>query len=137
MIACIAYFLNFTLFFALTFSLLYIFFIFCTSSLFLFIYPVLQTWQWEAGALAVLLSWLELTMIMRRIKDIGIYIVMYVHIIHTFVKVALSLIFALFGFAFCFHMLLANQVNKFNIASRVKIVYFSIGHIGSYFFVLT
>ena len=71
----------------------------------------IQTWQWEAGALAVMLVWLELTMILRRLPGIGIYIVMFVGIFYTFVKVALSLLCALFGFAVCFFMLLGDQVS--------------------------
>ena len=53
-------------------------------------------------------------MIMRKLSWIGIYIVMFVQIVKTFLKVVLSLAFAVIGFALSFHMLLENMVSLFN-----------------------
>ena len=48
---------------------------------------------------------------MRKQSWIGIYIVMFVNIVYTFVKVVWSLAFAIIGFAISFHMLLENTVS--------------------------
>ena len=50
-------------------------------------------------------------MLMRKLNWIGIYIVMFVQIVRTFLKVVLSLTFAVIGFAISFHMLLENTVS--------------------------
>ena len=70
-----------------------------------------QPWQWEAGAVAIIFTWLELTMLMRKLNWIGIYIVMFVQIVRTFLKVVLSLAFAVIGFGISFYMLLENTVS--------------------------
>ena len=50
-------------------------------------------------------------MLMRKLNWIGIYIVMFVQIVKTFLKVVLSLAFAVIGFGISFHMLLENTVS--------------------------
>ena len=36
-----------------------------------------EVWQWEVGAIAVFLAWLELVLIIRKLPRFGIYVVMF------------------------------------------------------------
>lgn len=74
----------------------------------------LQPWQWETGAVAVFLAWMELILIIRKLPRFGIYVVMFTHILNTFVQFFVVFFLFLVGFAISFYMLLANHVSLVN-----------------------
>ena len=61
-----------------------------------------SSWQWQLGVLAVFLGWINLIVFVSHIPLIGIYVLMFVHIFFTFLKVlTLSmLLIVAFGLAF-------------------------------------
>ncbi|KAF6035906.1 hypothetical protein EB796_005782 [Bugula neritina] len=66
-------------------------------------------WQWQTGAVAVFLAWMELILIIRKLPWLGIYVVMFTHIIATFARFFIVFFLFIIGFAVSFHMLLVNQ----------------------------
>lgn len=70
-----------------------------------------EVWQWEVGAIAVFLAWLELVLIIRKLPRFGIYVVMFTHILSTFLQFFIVFILFLVGFALSFYMVLQNQVS--------------------------
>jgi transient receptor potential cation channel subfamily A protein 1 len=69
-----------------------------------------QPWQWQLGAACVFIAWTDLLLFFRRLPTLGIYVVMIVEIVKTFLR--FSVIFFVFslGFALTFNVLLRNQV---------------------------
>ncbi|KAI0226877.1 Transient receptor potential cation channel subfamily A member basal [Lamellibrachia satsuma] len=68
-------------------------------------------WQWQVGAVALFVAWMDLLLFIRKIPRFGIYIVMFTDILQTFLQ--FSLVFFLFvvAFALAFFMLMQNQVS--------------------------
>lgn len=74
-------------------------------------YP-LYAIQWEVGAFAIFLSWLNMLLMFQRLYIFGIYVVMFVQILRTISKV-LVLFFILFiGFGLVFYVCLNYPVNS-------------------------
>ena len=71
----------------------------------------MQSWQWQVGAVALFVAWMDLLLFIRKIPRFGIYIVMFTDILQTFLQ--FSLVFFLFvvAFALAFFMLMQNQVS--------------------------
>ncbi|XP_043192938.1 transient receptor potential cation channel subfamily A member 1 homolog isoform X2 [Amphibalanus amphitrite] len=70
---------------------------------------VRQLWQWNVGAAAVFLGWMNLLLFIRKFPVFGIYVVMFTDVLSTFSK--FSVVFFLFitAFAISFFVLLQNQ----------------------------
>ena len=68
-------------------------------------------WQWQLGAIAVFLAWINLILFLKRVPLLGIYVLMFNAILHSFLKFAL--IAFLFVVAFCtaFYMILYKAVS--------------------------
>ncbi|XP_077410170.1 transient receptor potential cation channel subfamily A member 1b isoform X2 [Vanacampus margaritifer] len=79
----------------------------------LFIIPlILNTsglWYWQAGAIAVLHSWIGFLMYLQRFEGIGIYVVMFGEICRTLTRTMLLFFFLLLAFALAFYALLLDQ----------------------------
>ena len=73
----------------------------------------LTSWQWQLGATGVFLAWFNLILFLKRVPLLGIYILMFNRILHTFLKFAL--IAVLFVVAFCipFYMILYKAVSTY------------------------
>ena len=67
-------------------------------------------WQHSCGSSAVLLSWFVYLLFIRQMPKFGMYILMFAHILKTFMEFLFILLIFLFGFALTFMMLLGNQV---------------------------
>ncbi|KAF6035909.1 hypothetical protein EB796_005785 [Bugula neritina] len=68
-----------------------------------------EPWQWQTGTVAVFLAWMELILIIRKLPRFGIYVVMFTHILATFMQFFIVFFLFLIGFAISFYMLLSNQ----------------------------
>ena len=66
--------------------------------------------QWIAGILGLLLSYINLTLSLRRFGGLGLYITMYVEVLYTFLKVMSTFMIALTGYTVVFFALLKEQV---------------------------
>ncbi|XP_071493970.1 transient receptor potential cation channel subfamily A member 1-like [Diadema antillarum] len=71
-----------------------------------------KSWQWECGSLAVFLSWINLLLFIRDTK-LGIYVIMFLDIIKTFLRFCIILFLFIVAFGLAFYTLLMNQ-NPFN-----------------------
>ena len=92
----------------------------------LMLFGRLCTVQWQCGAIAVFLAWFNLLLYLQRcdhffvavhssLDSIGIYVIMFLQILSTVLRVAcvFSVLFIAFGFAF--KILTANSVSVFPI----------------------
>ncbi|XP_072178741.1 transient receptor potential cation channel subfamily A member 1-like [Diadema setosum] len=66
-------------------------------------------WQWQCGAVAVFLAWINLILYIRRFSVLGIYVIMFTEILRTFIQFVLILVLVLVAFALAFYTLLMNQ----------------------------
>ncbi|XP_072182002.1 uncharacterized protein [Diadema setosum] len=66
-------------------------------------------WQWQCGAVAVFLAWINLILFIRRFSALGIYVIMFIDIVRTFMRFVLVLILFIVAFALAFYTLLMNQ----------------------------
>ncbi|XP_071487222.1 transient receptor potential cation channel subfamily A member 1-like [Diadema antillarum] len=66
-------------------------------------------WQWQCGAVAVFLAWINLILYIRRFSVLGIYVIMFTEILRTFMQFVLILVLVLVAFALAFYTLLMNQ----------------------------
>ncbi|XP_797279.4 transient receptor potential cation channel subfamily A member 1 homolog [Strongylocentrotus purpuratus] len=66
-------------------------------------------WQWQCGAVAVFLAWINLILFVRRFAALGIYVIMLIDILRTFLKFVLILALFIVAFSMAFYMLLMNQ----------------------------
>ena len=70
-------------------------------------HPAYQVWQWQIGAIAVFLAWIDLILFFAKFPRIGIYSLIFVKIISTFVK-------AVFVSALLSHLLLPYTCPSMN-----------------------
>ena len=66
-------------------------------------------YQWQLGAVAVLLAWFALVLFMKKFPRFGIFVVMFTDILRTFSRFFLIFFLFIIGFALSFHMLLQNH----------------------------
>ena len=69
-------------------------------------------WQWQLGAFAVTISWVNLLTNVRKFPFLGIYVLMISDVLKTFTKVFIVILIIVMGFSFGFHCLLAEQVSS-------------------------
>uniref|UniRef100_A0A674EGL1 Transient receptor potential cation channel, subfamily A, member 1a n=1 Tax=Salmo trutta TaxID=8032 RepID=A0A674EGL1_SALTR len=81
----------------------------------LFVTPLLMdfkdTWHWEAGVVAVLLSWINFLLYFQRFERVGIYVVMFLEIAKTLLSIIVLFFFLLLAFALAFYALIQDQVS--------------------------
>nr|XP_057916143.1 transient receptor potential cation channel subfamily A member 1b [Doryrhamphus excisus] len=79
----------------------------------LFVIPLMANAQgslhWQAGAMAVLQSWVGFLLYLQRFEGIGIYVVMFGEIMRTLYRVVMLFFYLLLAFALAFHALMLNQ----------------------------
>ncbi|XP_071493985.1 uncharacterized protein [Diadema antillarum] len=66
-------------------------------------------WQWQCGTLAVFLAWINLILFIRRVPILGIYVIMFLDIVRSFLKFLPILLLFLAAFTLAFYALLMNQ----------------------------
>ena len=64
-----------------------------------------ENWQWQLGALAIFLSWLDLVLFMKKLPLFGVYVVMYIQIIYTFLRFMFLALLFIVAFGLSFYML--------------------------------
>ncbi|XP_068613571.1 transient receptor potential cation channel subfamily A member 1-like [Brachionichthys hirsutus] len=79
----------------------------------LFIIPTMLNLEgslhWQAGALAVLSSWIGFLLYLQRFEGVGIYVVMFWEIMKTMVRVIMVFFYLVLAFSLAFYALMLNQ----------------------------
>ena len=75
---------------------------------FVFATPCLcvYTWQWQIGVVAVFLGWIGLITFLQKWPVTGVYVLMFVNILTSFLKIAFLALLLVIAFALAFYMLL-------------------------------
>ena len=64
------------------------------------------SWQWQVGVVAVFLGWSELIVFLQKWPLTGVYVLMFVNIVESFLKIACLALLLVIAFALPFYMLL-------------------------------
>ena len=78
-------------------------------------------WQWQLGAIAVFLAWINLILFLKRVPLLGIYVLMFNAILQSFLKFALIAFLFVVAFCIAFYMILYKAVSV--IAKQVLCAY--------------
>lgn len=70
-----------------------------------------RNFQWQLGAIAVFLSWIDLVIIIRKFPVTGIYVVMFMNIFYIFLKLAFLAVLLILAFGLSFYMVFHNPTN--------------------------
>lgn len=76
-----------------------------------------EPWQWQIGAIAIFLAWINLVLFISKFPYLGLYVVMFFDVLTTFCKVCVVFFFFIIAFAFGFHTVLYYQ-EPFNSAAK-------------------
>ena len=66
--------------------------------------------QWTAGTLGLMLCYVDLSLGLRRVSSVALYVTMYIEVLLTFAKVILIFSTVLIGFTLVFYVLLIQEV---------------------------
>ncbi|XP_048363786.1 transient receptor potential cation channel subfamily A member 1 [Sphaerodactylus townsendi] len=66
--------------------------------------------QWECGAIAIFLSWMNFLLYLQRFENYGIYVVMFWEILRTLLRILVVFFFLVLAFGLSFHVLLGTQL---------------------------
>jgi transient receptor potential cation channel subfamily A protein 1 len=61
-------------------------------------------WQWQVGVVAVFLGWIALIVFISKLPQTGIYVLMFLNVFYTFLKVLLLSILLVLAFALTFYL---------------------------------
>ncbi|KAM3592863.1 uncharacterized protein V6R79_000664 [Siganus canaliculatus] len=79
----------------------------------LFVIPIMLNAEgslhWQAGALAVLQSWIGFLLYLQRFEGVGIYVVMFGEIMKTLIRVVMLFLYLMLAFSLAFYALMLNQ----------------------------
>lgn len=62
-------------------------------------------WQWQIGIIAVFLAWINLVIFVQKLPLTGIYVVMFLDIFYTFMRMIILSFLLVLSFSFAFYML--------------------------------
>uniref|UniRef100_A0A3B3VP38 Transient receptor potential cation channel, subfamily A, member 1b n=1 Tax=Poecilia latipinna TaxID=48699 RepID=A0A3B3VP38_9TELE len=83
----------------------------------LFVVPLMVnaegSWHWQAGAVAILNSWIGFLLYLQRFEGVGIYVVMFGEIMRTLLRIVMLFVYLMLAFSLAFHALMLNQ-EEFN-----------------------
>ncbi|XP_065650592.1 uncharacterized protein LOC136078729 [Hydra vulgaris] len=69
----------------------------------------LESMKWQAGSVSILLGWCKILLYMENLPFLGLYVVMFMEVLYTLLKVLLIFSIMLFAFALSFFSLLDYQ----------------------------
>ncbi|CAH0716261.1 unnamed protein product, partial [Brenthis ino] len=72
------------------------------------VYPIYGNIQHSAASITVFLSWFELLLLLQRFDQVGIYVVMFLEILQTLIKVLMVFSILIIAFGLSFFVLLSN-----------------------------
>ena len=62
------------------------------------------TWQWQIGVVAVFLGWIDLIVFISKFPLTGIYVLMFVKILYTFLKMLIFSVLLVLAFGLTFYL---------------------------------
>ncbi len=62
------------------------------------------TWQWQIGVVAVFLSWFDLIVFISKFPLTGIYVLMFVKVLYTFLKMLILSVLLVIAFGLTFYL---------------------------------
>ena len=65
-----------------------------------------ESWQWQLGALALFIAWFDMILFLKKFPLTGIYVVMFVDIFYSFMRMILLYILFIVSFGLAFYMIL-------------------------------
>ena len=77
-------------------------------------------WQWEFGAVTLLIAWLNLVLFLKKFPLTGVYVLMFIHIMNTILRIILLPILFVISFGLTFYMLFYRPVSKVVNCSQYK-----------------
>ena len=78
--------------------------LYVSSIIFVAVGPHFEHWIWQLGVLAIFLGWIVLIGYLQQWPFTGVYVLMLVHIIKSFLKVAFLVLLLVVAFALTFYM---------------------------------
>ncbi|KAL5265822.1 hypothetical protein ACHWQZ_G006498 [Mnemiopsis leidyi] len=81
--------------------------IFFTANVF-YASEVISPTAWQIGVFCLLIAWMNFMMFLRKFPGIGIYIVMFVEVLQTFLKIMLVLVLFIVAFGLTFNMVMTQ-----------------------------
>ena len=73
-------------------------------------------WQWQIGAGAVFLGWMDLIIFLRKLPLTGIFVVMFVDIFYTFLKMIVLSFLLVIAFSLAFYMAFFEPGEQFEVS---------------------
>ena len=70
-----------------------------------------KNWQWQLGAAAIFLAWFDLVLFMKKLPLFGVYVVMFIQIVYTFLRFMFLAFLFIVAFGLAFYMLFV-QLNE-------------------------
>ena len=64
-----------------------------------------KSWEWQIGALAIFLAWIHLGIFVRKMPQLGLYVIMFEDIVITFIKIAIPALLLVLAFSMAFYMM--------------------------------
>ena len=72
-----------------------------------------ESWQWQFGALALFVAWFDMILFLKKFPLTGIYVVMFVDIFYSFMRMILLYILFIVSFGLAFYMILFQPVRVY------------------------
>lgn len=69
-----------------------------------FFFNVCNSFQWQAGSVAIFMAWFNLLLHLQRFEHFGIYVVMFLEILQTLVRVIMVFVVLILAFGFSFYI---------------------------------
>jgi len=69
------------------------------------------SWQWQFGALILLVAWLNLVLFLKKLPLTGVYVLMFLHTLYTFMKMILLSALFVISFGLTFYMIFYRPVS--------------------------
>ena len=69
-----------------------------------------ESWQWQLGSLALFIAWLNMVLFLKKFPLTGIYVLMFVDVFQTFMRMILLSILFVVSFGIAFYMLFFRPV---------------------------
>jgi len=61
-------------------------------------------WQWQLGAVAIFLGWMNLIVFIQKFPLTGIYVLMFINILYTFLRTVMLSFLLVIAFSLTFYM---------------------------------
>ena len=74
-----------------------------------------ESWQWEFGAVTILMAWLNVVLFLKKFPYTGVYVLMFTRILKTILKMLLLPILCVVSFGITFYMLFFRPVREISI----------------------